>query len=164
MKPLIVGENNPYSSNPVYALWPDPPHSAGGRLCNVILGMDIDAYCDTFDRVNLLSQAKWSVKEARTRAFELLDDTRHDFILLGAKVSRAFGMLFSPFQTACMRDYDTDTYYRFLVLPHPSGLCRVWNDPNSIQRTREAVAKFYPSCESMLGKTDGVCNKTRRSA
>jgi hypothetical protein len=44
----VIGENNPYQSNAEdeqrYAMYPEPPESAGGRLCNLILGMEQRAY------------------------------------------------------------------------------------------------------------------------
>lgn len=64
--PILVGEANPYSSHPDFALYPDPPYSAGGRLCRLLLQMDTDDYLLAFERVNLCP-SKWSMPDDRRR-------------------------------------------------------------------------------------------------
>ena len=165
---LVVGENNPYSVDPKYALWPDPPRSAGGRLCRVILGMRVADYVGAFERVNLLSEAKWSAKKAGEAADDVLDDIaryqgafvylksprkfapRVRLILLGQKVAKAFGLKFEPFKAVGTMTGGVD----FLMLPHPSGRCRIWNDRLSIVRARAAVTEFCPELKGKLGKAD----------
>jgi hypothetical protein len=137
MKPLLVGELNPYGLDPRYALFPKPERSAGGRLCYKILGYRFAAeYLKDFDRVNLCT-GKWTVAAARERATELKCAPRPT-ILLGVKACNAFGVAFHPFRV-------TNNY---LVLPHPSGLNRLWNEPGAFERARQAIADFVGRTES----------------
>jgi hypothetical protein len=126
---LLVGEVNPYQQTEVehYALYPYPERSAGGRLCRVILGLDPHLYLHSYARANLCS-GKWSTPAAKARAEELLREHPGDLpvVLLGAKVAEAFGQPFEPFTREG----------RFVRLPHPSGLSRLWNDSGAFGRAR----------------------------
>jgi len=53
MRPVLVGEANPWGSDPFYALYPYPERYAGWRLCHLILGLYRRTYLGYFDRVNL---------------------------------------------------------------------------------------------------------------
>lgn len=133
MRPLLVGEDNPYGRDPRYALYPAPDYSAGGRLCFQIMKLSVKEYIKRFDRVNLCAE-KWGMKEARKRAEELLES--HDvFVLLGSKVCKAFGLEFRPF-TVYVVQRPREPLARVIVLPHPSGLNRIWNDPAAFERAR----------------------------
>jgi hypothetical protein len=134
-KPLLVGEDNPLSRDPRHALYPYPKHHAGGRLALAIMGLTVMEYLRKFDRVNLCKK-KWSIKEARGTATYLLERRDLDrVVLLGAKVCAAFGFEFEPF-----RSWKTPCgSRRYVILPHPSGRCRIWNDPDSIERARAAM-------------------------
>ncbi len=143
MKPLLVGELNPYGSDPKYALFPRPERSAGGRLCYKILGFESSAqYFCGFDRVNLCT-GKWSVGAARERAVEL-KCTPRPTILLGVKVCNAFGVAFRPFEVV------NAGYADYLVLPHPSGLNRIWNQPGAYEKARSAVTAYLATAEKSL--------------
>lgn len=144
-KPLLVGESNPYGADPKFALYPAPDRSAGHRLATQILDMDRRRYLQTFDRVNLCA-AGWSLVEARQRARQItrerdfLNDapdgagrSRAVVILLGAKVCSAFGVPFAPFTEDTTHG---DPCVRLLVLPHPSGLSRLWNAVGTYTRAR----------------------------
>ncbi len=150
MKPLLVGELNPYGADPRYALFPYPERSAGGRLCHKILQTHRADYLRRFDRVNLCT-GSWSLKEARLRAYTLWQERQQPgndgkLILLGTKVAAAFahhltGDFGRPFETVGAQ---------VLVLPHPSGLCRLWNEPGAYERARDAVAAFIGTTEKPL--------------
>lgn len=45
-----------------------------------------------------------------------------------------------PFCTS--RDEDSPT--TFVLLPHPSGLCREWNDPSAVTRARRVLEFVAP--------------------
>lgn len=129
---LLVGEDNPHSDDPRFALYPRPVGCAGHRLAIKILGHEFGAdYLAKYDRTNLCS-GKWSTTEARVRALDLAE-TGRPMVLLGAKVCRAFGLDFAPFSIACGRSL-------MAILPHPSGRCRAWNEPGSYARARQTVA------------------------
>lgn len=137
MKPLLVGEANPYGGDPEFALYPSPPGCSGDRLCRLVMGLDPDDYIDRFDRVNLCPSA-WELTEARSRAAHLLADARSraaPVVLLGAKVARACGVAFDPF-TVVAGDASRAV---LVVLPHPSGLSRAWNVPGAYARARAVL-------------------------
>lgn len=143
-KPLLIGEANPYGGHPEYALYPSPIGCAGHRLCHLILGMDPDAYLDSFNRTNLCV-GSWSLKHARVAAEKLWSQPdAPKFILLGAKVSAAFKTRFVPFTII-----DGGT---ILILPHPSGLCRMWGKPGAYARARGWMAEFCPDLAPLFGK------------
>ena len=133
MTPVLVGELNPYGEEPEYALYPSPEGSAGYRLCCMIFGMRRLDYLRTFERVNLCV-GEWSMRAARARATQLADDDDNMLVLLGARVASAFDLPYRPFET-----FGED----MLVLPHPSGLCRVWNEPDAVLRARIASIQFF---------------------
>ena len=131
--PLIVGELNPYSEDDHFALYPRPRNASGYRLATKIMGLTEMEYIRSFDRVNLC-HIKWNVHQARGRASALrFHGPYNRFILLGAKVSKAFGFEFEPF-TAKMEGAK-----RFVLLPHPSGLNRAWNQCDAVDHARIAL-------------------------
>ena len=136
MRPLLVGEDNPHSDNPRAALFPRPRGAAGHRLAE-ILGMSGAEYLRAFARTNLCD-GPWVRAAADLRAEQIQFVWPGPIVLLGAKVARAFGVPYAPFSTRRSADGST----RVLVLPHPSGRCRVWNDPAARTRARRAVRRL----------------------
>lgn len=136
----LVGELNPYGGEEKYALYPAPDGCSGHRLCCLILGMTRRAYLDCFLRVNLCA-GYWFMPKAVVRARQLRKDAGR-MVLLGAKVSRAFCLEYEPFNLV---------ESRFLILPHPSGMCRAWNDPKSIDKARAFMKMVYPEIAELIG-------------
>jgi hypothetical protein len=150
MKPLLVGESNPYQTDPEegrrFALYPDPPHSAGGRLCGEILGLTERDYLRMFDRTNLCG-VKWNQREAAEEANRLVEArSAGDLILCcGARVAGAFGFVFLPFtigQFDSLLASRVAGWPRAAILPHPSGRNRIWNDPGSIELFRLTLRRL----------------------
>lgn len=136
-KPILVGESNPYGGDPAFALYPAPDGCSGHRLATLILGMSRKDYLDSFERVNLCV-GKWSIGAARERVCELRRGDSLRFVLCGRKVSDAFGVTFAPHNAFwCGGDH-------FAVIPHPSGLCRLWNEPRAFEKARSAVLIVAP--------------------
>lgn len=134
VKPWLIGEMNPLSVHPRHALFPFPVNCTGWRLCHKILEMDTGAYVRAFERRNLCV-GKWSMEDARKRAFEIERESREvSLVLLGRKVATAFGYGKVEFFKTVVHNGRV-----LLFLPHPSGLCRVWNEPGSYQRARDLV-------------------------
>lgn len=136
-RPLLVGEVNPYGVDPKYALYPYPERSAGGRLCRIIMGLEPREYLRRFERVNLCV-GKWATAYARHSAVSFHQEFKgHTFVLLGSKVCG--GVPFDPF-TLIDRPGDLHREgFRAVILPHPSGLCRIWNEPDAVNRARRAL-------------------------
>lgn len=178
-KVWLIGEHNPYGVDPEFALYPAPRNSAGDRLRRRILGMTLGDYFRSFRRVNLVQdeekEPKWSKVAARRAAEALV--TRAAFpvgeirrtseppllVLLGKRVTEAFGLKYDPF-------FGADTCYGqlggslftlpTLILPHPSGRSLDWNDPTAIPKAREALARLAPHLASLLGKVDATRDAT----
>lgn len=132
--PFIVGENNPYGADPYFAMYPQPENSAGGRLCRLVLQLPEAQYLREFHRRNLLQQPKWSVVDARAAAVKLAEEIGESkVILLGAKVCAGFRLDFEPF---------TIVRGKVAILPHPSGLCRMWSQLDAYDRGRDLVRKL----------------------
>lgn len=141
--PLLIGEANPYGADPYFALYPSPERSAGHNLCVKLLGLSRLRYLDLFDRVNLCP-SRWRAKEARENANYLLSSRpRFQAVLLGRKVAAAFRLEDSPPYSI---HYFSEVLHSswLVVLPHPSGLCREWNDPRNFLRARQLVQSVYP--------------------
>lgn len=138
-RPLLVGEANPHSTEPRHALFPLPPGCAGGRLCHQVMRLPVAEYVRRFDRANLCHPT-WRSVAARKAARRVVDEARlaggRDVVLLGSRVARAFGVDPTPFRVV-----ESDGGVRFVVLPHPSGRCRVWNEPGSFARARRLLKK-----------------------
>lgn len=143
---LLVGELNPYqvAEDSRYALYPYPERSAGGRLCRVIFGLDPHLYLRSYARHNLCS-GKWSAPAARL-AVDALEQRYPEplpVVLLGAKVAAAFGYPFRPFT----RDL------RYVHLPHPSGLSRLWNESGTFERARALMREAGAMPSRIAGAT-----------
>lgn len=155
----LIGENNPYGPDPRFALYCEPPHSAGGRLRRLILGMTERDYLRSFERRNLLAQDRWSAPAARAAAAALRAQmTAEDrVILFGRRVFDAWSAAqwwrWRPFEAYLM---DSAPHEQVLALPHPSGLSRAWNEPGAFLRARQAVGDFVPHLRPLLGAAEGA--------
>jgi len=131
---LLIGESNPYSRHPDDALVPWPAGCAGARLLSLLGWSEYD-YLASFHRVNLVVGKRWDIRAARARADEL--STQEFFqksfvVLLGVRVS-----------WACGWNHEIWKVIGGVVrVPHPSGLCRDWNDPRSRPRLRELLEPY----------------------
>ena len=135
---LAVGEINPFGSRPDMALWCEPRESSGNRLRR-IMGLTDEQYVATVARVNLCDGPRWDKKSARERFWDGVDFDRYALVvLLGQKV-RAAVMGPPIFQVA--RGVGN---CHFTSIPHPSGRCRMWNDPGVVALARAALQRGAP--------------------
>ncbi len=142
MTPVFIGETNPYSDRPYFALYDEPRGATGDRLRRLICGVHARRYRE-FPRYDLCV-GKWSKVDALIRAREV--QRTHPgaaFVLLGRKVATAFCLgAIPPFYWAAnVHDGTTDT---FIVLPHPSGLNRQWQEPGAFARARDLLREACP--------------------
>lgn len=151
-RPLLVGELNPYGGDPDYALYPAPDGCSGHRLCCLIFGMRRTDYLREFERANLVA-GRWSMPAARAAADELLERRGCTFILLGSKVAAAFGKKFAPFTVSRYMARDD---MLLAMLPHPSGLCRLWNVPGAVAQARHLVVTVYPQLAPLIGRSENA--------
>jgi uracil-DNA glycosylase len=125
-KPVIIGEapgRDSLRDTPSFALM----GSTGRNLC-AIAGWDWDEYLRRTERVNLFVDpivGKWSPETARRAAHDLLPLFRgRRVIVLGRKVAAAFGL-----DSAGNYSWMDFAGGRVMLVPHPSGRNRMWNDP-----------------------------------
>lgn len=133
---LLLGEANPYGADPAFALYPLPRGASGDRL-RVILNLSTTTYLRIFDRRNLLEEGRWSAPRARDEVGNIRHRRR---VLLGEKVTRAHGVAFAPFTSGKAGAVN------YVILPHPSGRSRAWNDPDAPLLARAAVRRFFLEC------------------
>lgn len=156
-KVLIVGESNPYGGDDEHALYPAPDGCSGHRLCCKILGMRRAAYLDSFLRTNLVEGA-WDADRAESRAMAIMRESARGsrVIVLGTKVARAFKIIGGTKFFEVYHAYaGGQPRGQYLYLPHPSGLCRVWNEPGAVAKARAAVVKFAPELAELVGQAEG---------
>ena len=136
--PLLVGELNPYGADPHYALFCEPEHSAGGRMCRLVCALRRPTYL-ALHRVNLCD-GRWSMKSARAKAekLTLTGAPWNVVVMLGRKVADAFGYRDGFFSVR------RDEVFTLVSLPHPSGLCREWNRPHAFQTARSLLQEACP--------------------
>lgn len=142
---LLLGEDNPQSSDPDCALWPEPSGCAGERLKNRIMGLDRASYLSLW-RTNLCNPT-WDSREARTRAWSLIgrDVPWTNIICLGAKVAKIMGWASPLILWETSRIELNERVFTLLYLPHPSGRCFVWNDPESYSLAMNALVNLDAS-------------------
>ena len=140
---LLLGESNPYGSDPTYSLYCYPVGCAGYNLRR-ILGLPQHQYLG-LHRGNLCD-GPWSMKEARRRAALLVADPSapwRTIVMLGRKVADAFNYE-QPFFTHGIVAR-TDGEMRLVSLPHPSGRNAGSWTGNARERAREILREIAPA-------------------
>lgn len=132
---LIVGENPGKRTHQDLPLFPWPERSAAGRLLTMSR-LKPGEYLGGLWRRNLCDTKKWVRTEAEKRARLLvtaLFDQSRDLrvVLCGVKVARAFG-LSETFWTP----QRLESRQECVVIPHPSGLNRIYNEKGARRSTR----------------------------
>lgn len=135
---LLVGECPGVNTRSYLPLFPYPTNSAGGRLLKYS-AMTPGQYLGRLRRTNFYEhhQLRWpGLRSTNVRALELHEEfaqgAQRRVVLLGSKVGRAFG--FDAFWQMSEKDE-----VEYVVIPHPSGLSRVYNDPKARVAARAAV-------------------------
>ena len=153
MRPILVGLAPSKSSNPL-----EPMSGRSGAFLAHLLGMSLPRFLWSFGRVNLVD--RWPgrsaggsdlppSREAARRCAQNLANSGflrgRSVVLLGREVAWAFHVEQSTSFFARTRLRAAEEAKAWL-LPHPSGVCRVWNTPESRVRAvwvlRRALAGF----------------------
>jgi mutator protein MutT len=143
---VVVGEVNPYGADPKYALYDEPAGSAGGRLRRLVFGLCRTSYRRWTRRFNLCTGA-WGPAKARHTVGQIWGRCGPDetIVLLGRKVAGAFGLgHLAPFTRQDVVQVDGGNLLRYVILPHPSGRCRTWNEPDAVERARALLRQVRP--------------------
>lgn len=137
---VLVGEVNPYQDRRDFDLYDMPEKASGHRLREKILGVSREDYFRRFYRRNLCVW-KWSLSAARDRSEDLRAEfPTNTFVLLGKKVQEAFSIDSRDSLRVVKRERT------FVLIPHPSGLCRFWREPGAFERTRDVLRSAGAFC------------------
>jgi len=136
----IVGMNNPLSSRPEHALWPEPVGCTGWRLWQMTAartGATQADYLRAFHRYNLVAGRNWNQHDARINWRDVMESFLTEefdrIVLLGSAVRRCTGLLLPPVHVS-----------RPLVcIPHPSGLNRWYNDRRNTEIVELVMEELY---------------------
>lgn len=141
MRAVLLGMNNPHGRDVERALHPLIAGSAGAILYAMVVAeaahrgepMTLQEYLQGVDRDNLLQSEDWSRVAARQAASDKINRLRgRRVVVLGSTLPSCLGLRTWDGRWYVCRDEANLTYS---VVPHPSGLNRVYNDPSYRQRT-----------------------------
>lgn len=124
--PLVIIGENPHRESVAHRPALSLTGSSGRNLV-AIAGWEWPCYLRHTERTNLFfdPQPRWDAKAAAARAHEIaLKLEGRTIILCGQKVAAAFGMADEPLFEWLVVDWAN-----VAKIPHPSGSCRLWNDP-----------------------------------
>jgi hypothetical protein len=140
--------NNPVSSDPEHALYPQPPGCTGHRLWQMS-GLSRWDYLEIFDRRNVLPGRDWSAAAARAAQPALRAELAgRTVVLLGAPVNSVMRggtehELAPPFR------WTPDGHGGWMAkMPHPSGRSHFYNDPLA----RECARVFLQELASLSSR------------
>lgn len=131
---LFVGESNPWGGADM-ALYHLPREASGNRL-RAHLGLRDTTY-SRIAKTNLV-EGPWSLPRARATATRIVNADWRVVVLLGVRVRQAFG------------DDSPSGFFEFrrltaaltlILLPHPSGLNRIWPRADSRDRARDLLRR-----------------------
>lgn len=145
---VFVGEApGPKDTTSRTPLWSIRKGSAGSRL-RAMTGLDRSAWTRRVPKFNLVPYriTKWprefAEQQAQNLSSSLLRDC--DLVLCGRKVARAFGV---PSKHPWLVWTRSAWGPRVVVIPHPSGLCREYNDPEFVKRASRFLKRVLRDYE-----------------
>lgn len=151
-RPLLIGMNNPVSTQPGFELYPLPANCTGHRLwtmLNARTGATKGQYLEAFERRNLVRGIDYDKTRAKARAHEIsmeLDGSGRTIILLGQDVRAAFG---HPRLLVHPQVIGGCTWRQ---LPHPSGRNIWYNDPENVRVAELLMEELYAAATGQLEK------------
>lgn len=132
VRPVLVGLANPYSADPLDALSVDPPRGTGARLWRMS-GLTLDEYTYGFAKVNVDDRITFS-------AFLESVTGGTTAAVFGREAARALRLPTNvPFFAKSVRTGGSTWY----LLPHPGGLCRVYNDADARAKLRVIMNRLF---------------------
>lgn len=142
-RPILLGMNNPLSEKPEHALFPHPPGCTGWRIWQMLrdfAGEEVTRaqYLAAFDRRNLVDGKTWDRGRALAGVDKFVVDVRERVVVVFGEAPRVAlrlpKLLMHP-------QLIGDVTWR--QLPHPSGRCRWYNDPNNRAAAGTLLAELY---------------------
>lgn len=132
------------------------PNSTGHKIVQW-MGVTEQQFNDNFARVNLNpwhDPEEFSPGYCRAAAqnlYGLLYGRR--VVLLGPAVAEAFGIMRHSYKYFHFQDHP-DQHFLYAVMPHPSGLNRLYNDPAMVAQARQFLGYLWnlsaPEGESLV--------------
>lgn len=162
MKPLLIGEAPGPQGDPELPLEGGPARRLLECMAfpSVIPGQAGEKLREMFDVRNLIERrmeradgqkgTSWPAEEAADGAkrLALLFEREQPVVLLGKRVAAAFGYKDPPWwEWALEYPHNFPSSPKLVVIPHPSGIVRTWNDP--VNRVRAGMVLWQA-----MGKID----------
>lgn len=151
MKPVLLGLNNPHSTDPSKALGVDPPNASGHRLWSMLAISGLcrepeivvlrTQYEEAFDRYNLLDELVFTHSEFTVKRHGFIMDrlAGRIVVMCGTNVPRALDLEYTGFHIKPMVHKE----FVYYIIPHPSGLCREYNDPEMRKKVGDLLLMLY---------------------
>lgn len=141
MKPILLGMNNPLSSRPEHALYPDPVGCTGHRIWRMLHARtqaSQEEYLEAFDRRNLLGTRTWCTDQARDAASHFIREACGRVVLvLGAEPRDALRLPRLLVKPLVMHGVT------WRQLPHPSGRNLWYNNPENRHVAELLLEELY---------------------
>lgn len=136
MKALIVGEAPSRTGDPRLVL-----RGRAGRFLEQLAGLEEGQLPQAADLMNLLDLypgERFPFSKAKARADHIRRLSYDRIVLLGRNVIKCFGID----EKASLLSLVNKDERSYLLMPHPSGRCRVWNDPQLWQWGKVMMGAF----------------------
>lgn len=152
MKPILLGMNNPISSDSEHALYPYPPGCTGHRLWEMLRAVRPEVmrwdYLKTFDRRDLVSGKLWTISLARDAVRELVLPPGSVVVVLGEEVRRVLSLERCLIHPRSSPDWPEPGGPVFRQLPHPSGRNPWYRHPTNRLLAGLLLAQLYDEAQS----------------
>ena len=160
-RPVLVGMNSPQSSDPADALRVWNHTCTGGRILDMLQsatrrhsrGYAITAkdYERVFYRRNLVDAREWDPALARERGPKVIESMRNDsvVVLCGRDVNKALRLPRLDWLEWGHYQWLPTLGFRYFVIPHPSGLTRLYNDWEFRDRVGDRLLELYEEYEAL---------------
>jgi uracil-DNA glycosylase len=129
----------------------EPLDGKTGAAIAKLLGIPHVEFLARFQRLNLnrklVGRSKtgradpYDRNEGELRAAGIAASETPRIVLLGRHVATSFGLTFDPLMIRREKNL-AETINRYLILPHPSGLNRWWNDPRNRRAAQRKLRRF----------------------
>lgn len=143
MKVMLIGQNNPLSMRPGFALYPAPNGCTGHRLWTMLharTGVSRLRYIEAFDRRNLVHGMIYDRATAHAAADAIYQEvwgSGRTIVLLGEEVRKAFG---HPRLLVHPQVIGGCTWRQ---IPHPSGRNPFYNEPKNRKVVELLLEELY---------------------
>lgn len=158
MRPLVIGQAPSATSDPLEPL----AGPCGARLAS-LCGLSIGDWLGAYERFNLVERFPGKLAKGDAWDADCLDEAEdtaaiihtnvlkmnpRPTVLLGRRVFDAFKPVWgwrAGWGAPALGDYNVEGR-QYRVCPHPSGVCRWWNDPFNVGQARSFWLRIEREC------------------